>query len=203
MNNGYEHEVFISYRRLKLHIEWMQKIFMPLFSHYLELELPGARIFIDYEIETGCNWPAKLAEGLSRSKVLVGLWCRPYFDSAWCRAELSMMYARERKYNFNTQGNSQRLIIPATLHDGDEFPEEAKLIQQEQLQDYSHVWLAEGSQKKELLSTIICDWVPDIVKAIKVAPTYSTDLATIAYEEFMETFKLTRREQTALPRIGN
>ncbi len=203
MSNGYEYEVFISYRRLKLYVEWMQKIFMPLFSHYLELEHPRARIFIDYEIETGCNWPAKLSEGLSRSKVLIGLWCRPYFDSNWCKAELSMMYARELKYNFNTQGNSQRLIIPATLHDGDEFPEEAKLIQQKPLQDYSQVWLADGSKKKEDLSTNICNWMSDVGKAIKAAPEYSADLAKITYKEFIELFRLTHREQTTLPNIGN
>lgn len=203
MANGYEHDVFISYSRKKLWPEWIEKTFMPLFEHYLNLEIPGAKIFIDYEMETGNTWPANLANGLSQSKVLVGLWCKPYFVSDWCLTELSSMYAREQGCDFGTPTNTQRLIIPATLHDGEDFPEEAKLIQWKNLNDYSHVWLADGSKAKEELSKIICNWVPDIVKAIGAAPDYDSGWGTLAYDTFMETFRLANSDQTTVPSMGN
>ena len=73
MADCYKYEVFLSYSRKKLWPKWIENTFMPLFEHHLNNEKPEAKIFIDYEMETGCNWPAKLAEGLSQSKVLVGL----------------------------------------------------------------------------------------------------------------------------------
>jgi len=203
MSNNYEYEAFISYRRYGLWPEWVKDTFMPLFRHYLESEVPNAKVFIDYEMETGNVWPAKLAEGLSHSKILVGLWTKPYFCSKWCLTELSLMCAREQLCNFNTQNIPQRLIVPATLHDGDDFPESANKIQQRKLQKCSHVWLADGSKTKEDLSRIISEWMPDIRRVIDVAPQYNAEWATIAYKKFMETFKLTHSEQTTLPSIGN
>lgn len=203
MADGYKYDVFISYRRSELWPEWVENTFMPLFKHYLDLDRPGAKIFVDYEMETGNSWPIKLSEGLSHSKVLVGLWTKPYFVSEWCLAELALMYAREKECGFNTSSNSQRLIIPASLHDGGEFPDDARMIQQKQLQEYSHVWLADGSQKKEDLSTTICGWVHDIIKPIEEAPSYNADWAEIAYDEFMETFKLSACEQSSVPNVGN
>ncbi len=203
MADGYEYAVFVSYSRKKLWPEWIKNTFMPLFAHHLNNEIPDAKIFIDYDMETGCNWPAKLAEGLSRSKVLVGLWCKPYFASEWCLTELSLMCAREGEYDFNTQGNPQRLIIPASIHDGDDFPVNAQEIQQAQLQEHSNVWVAEGSKTKEELSEIIRDWMPDIVKAISVAPDYNDNFATIAYDQFMETFRAINVDQLTVPNVEN
>jgi len=203
MPDGYEYEVFVSYSRKKLWPEWIENTFMPLFEHHLNNEIPNAKIFIDYEMETGCNWPAKLAEGLSRSKILVGLWCKPYFASVWCLTELSLMCAREGGHGFNTQGNPQRLIVPASIHDGDDFPENAKEIQQAQLQKHSHVWVAEGSKTKEELSRIIQGWMPDVVTAIGVAPDYDDNFAALAYGEFMDTFRAESVDQLTVPNVGS
>ena len=203
MADGYEYDVFISYRRLPMSIEWMQKIFMPVFKHYLVLNIPDAKIFIDYDIEAGCSWPAKLANGLSRSKVLVGLWNKPYFSSKWCKTELSLMYARERDIGFGTRENPQRLIIPASVHDGDDFPIAAKEIQQRQLQDYCVTWLANGSQKKEDLEVNISSWVNDVVRAINKVPGHNPAWAGIAYDSFMDTFASSNCEQNTLPNVGN
>jgi hypothetical protein len=201
--DGYKYEVFISYRRCGLWPEWVENTFMPLFRHYLELEIPSAKVFIDYEMETGTSWPTRLANGLSHSKVLVGLWTKPYFCSKWCLAELSLMYAREKLCKFNTQNNPQRLIIPATLHDGDDFPESANQIQQKKLNKYSHVWLAEGSKTREDLSKIICSWMPDIRRAIEIAPQYKAEWATIAYKKIMRNFRIQDGEQDTTPNVGS
>ncbi len=203
--DGYEYEAFISYKRLdKESIKWMQEIFIPCFHRHLRLAISNtAKIFFDYGIETGSNWPAKLAEGLAKSKILVGLWCRPYFESIWCKTELSLMYARERKYKFATRKNPQRLIVPATLHDGDDFPKKARMIQPKDLRDYFNVRLAEKSPRMEMLETVIGNWMPDIVRAIKAAPNYSPGLSKVAYKSFMKAFSISSREQTKLPNIGN
>ena len=58
----YEHDVFLSYRRHAEWPKWVQRIFLPLFNHWLGEELPGVRIFIDYDIETGELWPQRLPD---------------------------------------------------------------------------------------------------------------------------------------------
>jgi hypothetical protein len=55
---SYESDVFLSYRRHGEWPGWVRDIFMPLFSHWLGEELPrDAKVFVDYEIETGDSWP--------------------------------------------------------------------------------------------------------------------------------------------------
>lgn len=205
MADGYEYDVFISYRRSGQWPEWVENIFIPLFKHYLEMDIPFRRepkIFVDYEIDTGDSWPLRLAKEHSQSRILVALWTPSYFNSNWCMAELTLMYARENECGYRTRHQPEGLIVPATLHDGDRFPNKAKQIGWVNFQDCAHVWVAEGSETKEKLSRKICDWMPNVASAIKHVPDYNPDWIDIAYDKFMNVFEQENPEQGTLPSLG-
>src|SRR5262249_17868040 len=125
----YCYDVFISYRRYNPYPQWVKERFMEMFDFYLAHELGRPpEIFIDYKIAEGDSWPHDLAYALARSKVLVALWTPLYFTSKWCTSELAHMHAREERCGFRHRGRPGGLIVPATLHDGDDFPPQAKII---------------------------------------------------------------------------
>jgi hypothetical protein len=199
---AYEYDVFLSYRRHGEWPEWVEKVFRPLFEHWLGEEHPRVRIFIDYEIESGAAWPQRLGKALSESRVLVPLFSRQYFSSPWCQLELSQMSAREARCNFRTAENPGGLIVPAHIHDGDGFPARAQAIQAAKLQEYTNVRLAKGSATEEHLSEEIRDWVPDIATAIRSAPPHDDEWTRLTVEAFVEQFRLGDSKQTAPPSLG-
>jgi hypothetical protein len=186
----YKHDVFLSYRRHKEWPKWVSETFYDIFDHWLDAELGhDCSIFVDYQLETGHNWPAALAENLSKSRVLVPLWSPQYFNSEWCLKEMSLFVARENATGFGTVENPQRLIMPAVIHDKDNFPKEAKLIQFKEIQPFCNIRTARGSETLEKLSYEIRNWIPDICKAINHSPPFDPLWKTIAHEQFMELFR--------------
>lgn len=187
---AYAHDVFISYRHHKEWPKWIRNIFYDIFDHWLGEELGrDCSIFIDYQLETGHNWPAQLADSLSRSRVLVPLWSPQYFNSNWCLREIALFAAREQATGFGTEENSQRLIVPAAIHDKDNFPEAARLIQFKEIQELCNIRTAYGSETLEKLSNEIRKWAPDICHAINSAPVFNPDWTALAFEEFMDLFR--------------
>ena len=199
----YKFDVFVSYRR---HCEWptcVKEIFRPLFDHWLgeELGRPYA-VFTDYEIETGVSWPEKLGQALGESRVLVSLLSRQYFSSPWCQLEFAQMLAREAKCSLRTAHCPRGLIIPAHIHDGQDFPRFALKIQAAQLQPYTNVRLSKGSLTEERLSAEIRDWVPDIARAIKAAPDFDPTWTDLAVKNLVTQFAASEPVQTAPPSLG-
>jgi len=196
----YEYDVFLSYRRHSQWPDWVRGHFHPLFHHWLGEELGvEARIFVDYEIQTGDAWPARLALALSRSKALVCLWSPMYFSSSWCTAELAHMYARERLCGYRTVEQPGGLIVPAALHDGDSFPAEARMIQQAQLQTCANTRIAPHSLRAEELEQRIRDWVPDVRSAVLRAPKLDPAWVGMATDEFLRVLRIAEPQQTVLP----
>lgn len=198
----YEYDVFVSYRRHAEWPKWVRDVFSPLLYHWLGEEIPGIRIFIDYDIETGVSWPQQLGQTLSRSRVLVPLLSRQYFSSAWCQLEFGHMLAREAKHSFRTAQHPSGLIVPAHIHDGDSFPACARQILAAQLQPYTNVRLSKGSVTEELLSEEIRRWVPDIAAAVRDAPAIDQTWAELAVQEFVEQFAVSEVVQTLPLRLG-
>ncbi len=168
----YEWDIFISYRRYG---EWpsiVKDTIIPVFKHYfgealyeqcLKDSLPDREpaIFIDNTIEEGRSWPTNLAYALAKSRIMVPLWTPSYFYSDWCLAELSLMYAREHKCGYRSKSCLKRLIVPASMHDGDNFPSEAKRVQFKHLSDYCIPNMPEKSQTKVNLAKRIQEWNSD------------------------------------------
>ncbi len=198
----YEYDAFLSYRRHGEWPQWVQSIFYPLFAHWLGEELPGVKIFIDYNIETGASWPQRLGLALSQSRVLVPLFSRQYFSSPWCQLELSLMFAREASCGFRTAERPGGLVVPAHIHDGENFPQRAREIQAAKLQPYTNVRLARGSATEEQLSERILQWVPDIAAAIKASPPHDSAWIRLNVDEFVRRFTGGDATQAVPPNLG-
>jgi hypothetical protein len=200
VSSEYEYEIFISYRRFSYWPGWVRDHFLPKFSFYIgeELGLPETKIACDWDIESGDTWPVALAQKLGRSKVLVALCSRQYFQSVWCKSELAHMMAREKASGLRSLERTGGLIIPAAIHDGEDFPKEVAAIKPYPLQDFANPWIAEKSPTAEAFATTIKHWAPHIKAAINRAPEYDETWSELALEEFLTLFagESTARQST-------
>jgi TIR domain len=106
----------------------------------VKILVESRRFFFDTSLESGDQWPIHLARALGRSAVLVPLWSKTYFSSPWCLAECSMMFKREQILGYRVNSD-ETLVLPASIHDGDDFPGYARLVQYIKLNDYANVRL--------------------------------------------------------------
>jgi len=200
---SYGYDVFLSYRRLGEWPRWVDQHFLPLFQHWLGEEL-GRRpkIFVDREgIQSGDNWPLRLAQAHSQSRVLVGLWSRTYFESRWCQVELARMQARMRMHGIPSTEQPHRLVHAAILHDGDTFPDSVSQIQTVDLSPCASVRIARDSPTGEELERRIKGWVPGIAYAIGAAPEYDSSWLDEAAAEFLDLLN-PKPIASVLPRLG-
>lgn len=200
---SYEWDVFISYRRRGEWPKWVHDIFIPLLDHWLGEELGrDPEIFVDQRMESGSAWPYDLARAHGTSRVLIALWSKQYFNSAWCVTELSLMREREVHCGLGTVAQPGGLVVPASIHDGDSFPADARIITYRELQEYTNVRLAQNSPTEERLSDSIRDWAPDIARAIDRAPAFDPAWTGLAANAFMVRFSTPAAQQTQVPSLG-
>jgi len=195
----YHHDLFISYRRWGEWPVWVEHHFLPLLTHWLgeELGRPPS-IFVDTKvIEAGHIWPQELAAGLGSTKVMVCLWSRSYFDSPWCLAELSHMLHRQ------DDNGGARLIVPATIHDGDRIPASLSLVQATRLNNYANPRMTRDSPSSEALSNLLRDFAVPVAAAIQAAPPFRRAWLDGAETDIHRALDGTIREAPiTLPRIG-
>lgn len=123
----YEYDVFFSYKRHNLTLEWTRQVAQQ-FKHWLSEELGGrpAKIFVDEDcIELGDEWPEALKLAVRRSRCMVCIWSPSYFQSSWCVSEWRSFLEREKLAKVRPHG----LIAPLKFHDGEFFPEEARRVE--------------------------------------------------------------------------
>src|SRR5882672_3778436 len=114
--DGYEWDIFLSYKRNTVAQKWIDNHLHPLLEKWLPEHFPSdwrPKIFIDRQIEVGKQWPTTLERALVRSRCMLAVWSPPYFSSAWCKAELETMRKRER------QTKVGRLVYPLLFADGE------------------------------------------------------------------------------------
>jgi hypothetical protein len=135
-DSSYQWEVFISYRRKSIVEGWLPN-FLHLLEQWLTEELvalgwappqPGApaRIFTDSKIPAGANWKSALREAVRTSRCAVTIWLPTYFQSAWCVAEWASF-----------RGRANELVVPIRFHDGTSFPQEARVAQMFDFENYT------------------------------------------------------------------
>jgi hypothetical protein len=130
MGDGYEYDLFLSYKRAGNVPDWVKNHFHPLLLNALTDLLPVTpRIFLDTQQEIGVRWPENLAHALRRSRYLVAVWSVPYFQSAWCMAEWQSMVKREQLLGMGTEADPRGLVYPVVFADGNSFPKEAQAVQ--------------------------------------------------------------------------
>src|SRR5436309_15438351 len=111
----YEYDVFFSYKRQSLTLDWTKKV-AEILQFWLTQELGGryAKLFVDEDcIEVGDRWPEKLQQGLKLSRCMVCVWSPSYFQSSWCVSEWKSFLERERRTRIGPHG----LIAPLRFHD--------------------------------------------------------------------------------------
>jgi hypothetical protein len=199
----YEHHIFISYRHFDRYwVKWTRdNLALPLTS-LLRPALGNVDTFIDEQIETGASWPQSLAQNLSRSRLMVAVLSRPYFESRWCRIELALMHHREKANKFRTSKNPAGLIIPLIIDDGDHFPTKVTEMQGEKIHEFANPFIRIDSPKQEALAEVLRTKVcPAIEKALRKVPEYNPSWEKIAHKKFENMFRIEARTQKAVPTL--
>lgn len=174
--DGYEFDVFLSYRRSGSGnaCQWVHNHFYPLLRDCLADQVGWeSRIFIDFQVETGRDWPDLLADTLLRSKMLVAVWSPPYFRSSWCLAEWESMEAREQALG-TRDGRSTGLVYPVVFSDSENFPPSARRRQSRDLKRFSNPFPDyRGSRDYDVLYRLMQDIATEIARILENAPSWT------------------------------
>jgi hypothetical protein len=199
----YEYDVFISYRRSDPTLGWVKQHFLPLLTEWLPNCLPihhHAKIYGDWRLETGVEWPLALRHSLARSRCLLPILSPEYFRSRWCQAELKTMMERERVLGMRTAANPSGIIFPIRFFDGEHFPAGINNIQQFDLREWSYAGSTEAFRHTQAFLDFtqavqhVCEQLAQMVLS---APKWRADWPTVWPVEVTDA-----RPQLQLPRIS-
>jgi hypothetical protein len=201
---GYQYDIFISYKRDPETHRWIMEHFKPLLELRVGLEL-GRKVdvFIDDKLEVGTTWPIELGNTLGCSRILVPLFTKTYFSSKWCTCELSLILSRESSLGYRAGTNSVGLIVPATIHDGDDFPYHLSHIQRLGIQQCFNVRMARESPRAEELDDILARNASSFAAAIHHAPPWQDKWPEEAAQEFYDLLFQEEPQQDSVPRLTN
>ena len=196
----YEYDLFISYRRSdKRWTRWARENVADALGTLLRPALGDVKIFVDEQIETGMSWPDRLARALARSRLLVPLLSRDYFNSDWCRLELALMRDRENRCQLRCFSNPAVLILPFVYDDGDCFPVEVREMQPKEIHEFAQPFMRPDSPNFEVFAEVLRLECPRLVSALNSVPPFNPEWERIAYDQFRERFRIQRATQTTLP----
>jgi hypothetical protein len=199
----YEYHLFISYRRSdKRWTRWARENVAEALATLLRPSLGNVKIFVDDQIETGISWPDRLARALARSRILVPLLSRDYFNSDWCRLELALMRDREVRCQLRCFSNPAVLIVPFVYDDGDCFPVEVREMQPKAIHDYATPFVRPDSPNFEIFSEVLRRECPRLEAALETVPPFDPEWERIAYDQFRERFRIQMTTQTTLPALS-
>lgn len=200
---GYQYDVFLSYSRAESWPRWVQSCFLDVLRHWLHAELARpAKIFRDVQnIQSGQDWPEELENGLAASRVMIALWSRSYFESEWCRKELSFMLARAR--HFRERGIVAHIIYPLVIHDSYriDLPAFLKNMQVEIIDNYAEPFMHPESPLREQLSQVMKQICKQLARQIERVQD-NTFMQRVDYSEFLTKLKPPPRSNMALPTLG-
>ena len=118
----YTHDVFLSYRRKRQYVDWLDDFFLDRFRDKLSENLPPdwgeVQVFVDRQsIEPGEEWRVEIERALAGARCMVSLWAADYFGSRWC-------YSEWKSFHQN------RPIVPIQWSiDNRYFPDDAQRVQ--------------------------------------------------------------------------
>ena len=171
MPQDYDYDIFISYRHKGPAYSWVTEYFHPLLEQWLPESMPveyDAKIFIDSQIETGAEWPAKLRQALRTSRCLLPILSPEYFRSKWCQAELQTMRQREHLLGLRTDEDSSGLIYAVVFAGPKLLPPEVQTIQPKDMSQWATTYSDfRRSQKFESFESEmkrICEEISQIVQ---------------------------------------
>jgi hypothetical protein len=176
----YRNDVFISYKRGSINEQWLDQIFLPLFTAYLDASLDNEpQIFVDRtNIINGTNWDVKIAYELAHSKCMVSILSPSYFvkRSEWCVKEFLSMKYREEVLGLTPDGSPPCLVWPVMLQSIEKKPPIIHTIQMKDYSEYNRV--GEGFKKSEAyynFQTALQNDCETIVDIINHAPDWQQE----------------------------
>jgi len=177
--DGYEYDVFISYRHKDPVLGWLKNHFHSELEQWLPNCLPiasGCKIFVDWQIETGASWPDVLVDALQKSKCMLAVLTPEYFRSRWCCAEWETMLERERCLGFHQAPRLHGLIYGVTFFDGEHFPQAAQAMQLRDLTEWNYpVPVFRQTSKYLPFITEVQSMARELARMISRAPTWQPD----------------------------
>lgn len=196
----YEYDIFISYRRVdEPWIRWTKENFVAPLRSFLSLRPNGVKIFLDENIESGASWPNYLAQAHARSRLLIPVLSRRYFDSEWCRLELALMHEREKNCGYRCAAKSQGLIHPVVIDDGNCFPITVKDMQGKRLHSFANPFLKLETPSQQNLTEEIRNWCPGIEDALDDIPPYDPAWEALVHAHFVNVFTITATPLVTIP----
>jgi len=193
MADDYEYDVFISYPHKEPALGWVFNHFEPTLKHWLGESIEHEpKIFVDFEIETGSDWPLELQKALKNSRYMVAVWSPRYFRSKWCVAEWQSMLAREKNFGFRTPQNPKGLIYPVKFFDGELFPEKAKRTQHIDLEEWNNPYLNfKDTKRYDGFVRKMQEVAKEVAKLVPIAPPWQTDFPIVIPQQYEEPEGLT------------
>ncbi len=189
---SYLHDVFISYRRELQWTPWTRDYFKRQLESYLQPDLGRkSDIFLDERLEVGPDWVEGLGEHLGRSKVLVAVLSRDYFNSPWCVHELDLMIAR--------MGGRVGLFVPVIVHDCDDLPDPIGRAQSYDLKEFHLTRMNEHGQTFEDFSRAVRGLSPHVAKLIGTAPPFDPGWIAASAKRFNDVYEAKTRGTSIKP----
>ena len=164
----YIYDAFFSYKRDLESDAWHAKVKAKLeFWVRQELQRQDVRIFFDTEeIHTGNRFKQKLASALKQSRCVVCVWSPLYFQSKYCYSEWSTFLHREKI-------TQKELVLPASFHDGESFPANAKAIQYLDFSPFANTMPAFWDTAEAVrFQPLLQQFARDLANMIRDAPPY-------------------------------
>lgn len=201
--DDYENHIFVSYRRSDAEwVRWTRENFARALASLLRPRLGPIKVFLDETIEDGSAWPNHLARSLSRSRIMVPVLSRDYFQSEWCRLELALMLHREKTVKLRNAKNPWGLIIPAVIDDGECFPAEVQSMQGERLHEFANPFMLPNSHKQESLADVMSKKLCiSIERALTLVPPYDARWERVAHKQFEGMFRIHTQSQKTVPAL--
>jgi hypothetical protein len=200
---AYQHDIFISYRRLGATRKWINDIFIPVLNSIISLEIGrDPTYYIDSQVDSGTAWPLAIGKALGNSKTLIPLWSVTYLESEWCKCEISHMLEREVKTGFKTMQNIDGLVFPTIIHDGQSIPVSIAIAQKVDIRDYYVPFMDINSKSVTDLYNSLKPHGVSIARSIQNAPAWQQDWGTSAMNQFYQLFnQLNAPQQDQLPKF--
>ena len=175
--SDYKFDIFISYSRFGSVGKWLLNHFHPKFRDCLADQMAQTpRVFLDKTMPRGVQWPEELEKALRHSKIMVALLTPPYFQSAWCTAEMDTMRAREKMLGLAGQACPQGLVYPILYSDSDNFPDHARRISRWDFKDLSTPEMVfQESRDWILFHRRVTEVAQDLAELLKQVPDWQPD----------------------------
>ena len=103
---------------------------------------------------------------------MVGVWSPSYFQSDWCFSEWTSFREREKRLDMLSHG----LIAPLRFHDGEHFPQDARIVEWADVAPYTYTVPAFWTSQRALeLEDVLKAFAVSVARIVRAAPPFQTD----------------------------